>query len=275
MSFWSEHDWREANEKLPVGEEIVSNFDDSKLKDGCYRMSIGSEAMLTIDIESKDSAKRKLAQNDDFEIKPGQFAHLLTEETVQIPKNAIGLINISTNEKIKGLVNVSGFHVDPAYSGRLIFTVFNAGGSNISLQQGQTMFRLWLLDYRGSASNDSTTFNEIPRDWGDRLKGAYPSPFMLSKRVNALENDVVRILAVKTRNTIIYGFVGLFTLTIAATMSATFATDFISERVIPSFAQIYQAARNEFGAAPSPTTETPSPAQQKIESPNMTDENFQ
>lgn len=250
MSFWSEKDWLTANQSLPADIPIVSNFEQAKLKDGCYRLSIGSEAMLTIDVHSKESAKRKLNSNDNFDIKPGQFAHLLTDETVNIPENSIGLINIATNEKIKRLVNVSGFHVDPAYFGRLIFTVFNAGGSNISLQQGQAMFRLWLLDYRGDASHDSATYNEIPRDWGDRLKGAYPSPFMLSKRISALETDVVRISATKARDAIIYGFLGLLVLTVTAAMTATFATDFISDRVIPSIGKVARAFSDEFVASP-------------------------
>ena len=265
MSFWSEKDWITANQSLPADKPIVSNFERAKLKDGCYRLSIGSEAMLSIDVHSKASAKRKLKNNDDFDIKPGQFAHLLTDEIVNIPDNSIGLINIATNEKIKGLVNVSGFHVDPAYSGRLIFTVFNAGGSNISLQQGQAMFRLWLLDYRGEASKDSVTYNEIPRDWGDRLKGAYPSPFMLSKRLSALENDVVRISAMKERNAIIYGFLGLLVLTVTAAMTATLATDFISDRVIPSIGEIARAYSDEFAASPDPGTDADALQQQDQE----------
>jgi dCTP deaminase len=41
------------------------------------------------------------------------------------------------------LVNVSGFHVDPEFEGRLLFSVFNAGPSAIPLRRGERCFHIW------------------------------------------------------------------------------------------------------------------------------------
>jgi hypothetical protein len=38
----------------------------------------------------------------------------------------MAFISMRTAFKFKGLVNISGFHVDPGYKGKLIFAVFNA-----------------------------------------------------------------------------------------------------------------------------------------------------
>ena len=50
-------------------------------------------------------------------IPPGQFAFLLTAETVTMPDNAIAFISIKARLKFNGLINISGFHVDPGYRG--------------------------------------------------------------------------------------------------------------------------------------------------------------
>jgi hypothetical protein len=65
----------------------------------------------------------------------GQFAYLLTEEVVKIPSSAMGLISLKFGVKGPGLINVSGFHVDPGYWGRLVFSVYNAGPSEARLQR--------------------------------------------------------------------------------------------------------------------------------------------
>ena len=57
--------------------------------------------------------------------------------------DAIAFISIRAKTKFKGLVNVSGFHVDPGYMGQLTFAVFNAAPREIHLRQGQDIFVLW------------------------------------------------------------------------------------------------------------------------------------
>jgi dCTP deaminase len=58
----------------------------------------------------------------------------------------MGFISIKATYKLKGLVNVSGFHVDPGWSGPLIFAVFNAGPAPVHLQRGLPLFLLWIAD---------------------------------------------------------------------------------------------------------------------------------
>jgi dCTP deaminase len=77
-------------------------------------------------------------------IPPGQFALLCTLESLDIPHNAMGFISVKTSEKIKGLINVSGFHVDPGFKGHLKFSVYNAGNRLICLDYGSECFLLWL-----------------------------------------------------------------------------------------------------------------------------------
>ena len=64
----------------------------------------------------------------------------------------MGLISFNTKIKWKGLINVSGFHVDPGFRGKLIYSVYNAGPSSIHLSRGQELFLLWIADLDRSAS---------------------------------------------------------------------------------------------------------------------------
>jgi dCTP deaminase len=59
---------------------------------------------------------------------------------VSVPADALAFISIRAKTKFRGLVNVSGFHVDPGYRGQLTCSVFNAGPVPIHLKRGQSIF---------------------------------------------------------------------------------------------------------------------------------------
>ena len=136
--FWSSET---LLQRLP---SLIHPFDDSRIKHCAYELSLGSEAHITG--TSGSVGENRLTTNIQDErvvIPPGQFALLLTEERVCVPDDALGLISIRSGSKLRGLVNVSGFHVDPGYTGRLVFAVFNAASAEIIISRGENMFLLW------------------------------------------------------------------------------------------------------------------------------------
>src|SRR5690349_1888369 len=118
MAFWSTEKVKEEHSKGC----LINPFDGSRVKHGAYELALGPEAFLTSYSEGK---KKILNDSEQLVIPPGQFGLLLTEEQVMVPNNAIGLISIKAGIKFRGLVNVSGFHVDPMFKGRLKFSVYN------------------------------------------------------------------------------------------------------------------------------------------------------
>lgn len=127
-------------------------------------------------------------------IPPGQFAFLVTEEKLAIPTNVIGFISLKSKIKWSGLINVSGFHVDPGFSGRLVYSVFNAGPSPIHLERGQKAFLLWIADLdpssleadsrKGMASQESISTELISKV--DRPIHSLQS---LSDKIEKLQRD--------------------------------------------------------------------------------------
>jgi len=103
-----------------------------------YDLRLGTEVFITPEKEP-----RFLDENQVVNIKPGQFAALMTEEFLTMPKNLIGFITIRFRYKSKGLINISGFHVDPGFKGKLVFTVYNVGPSTVSIRKGDKVFSIF------------------------------------------------------------------------------------------------------------------------------------
>lgn len=135
--------------RLPSLIRPSGSFRSERIDCASYRLSIGPEIYVTPTADRQDPATvtaRKLELDEAFAIPAGQFALLLTEEVIEIPNDSIGFISIRAKTKFKGLVNVSGFHVDPGFKGQLTFAVFNAAPGPIHLRRGQEIFVLWFAD---------------------------------------------------------------------------------------------------------------------------------
>lgn len=129
------------------GDAIVSPFDKNAIDCNAYTLSMGDLWYCTSDgVSPKFSKPETLEDGDIFVIPPGQFAFLRTKETVTIPDTAMAFISMKATFKFEGLINVSGFHVDPGYHGRLLFSTYNAGPSHVYLREGMGLFLIWFAD---------------------------------------------------------------------------------------------------------------------------------
>lgn len=175
---------------------VIEPFNEKNIKNGAYELSLGNQVFLT-NTELKEI--KKVGSGEIIHIEPGQFALLLTEEKVKIPKDKIAFISIKAKIKFKGLVNVSGFHVDPDFEGNLLFSVYNAGPATITLKRGDNYFPIWLAElsekqnYKGTHTNQDS----IPSNPIEALsQGELTSPQLLKKeisdsnsRIASLEKD--------------------------------------------------------------------------------------
>ncbi len=159
---------------------------------GAYELSLGNEIFRT-----DSSLKKKeflINDKEQITINPGQFALLLTFESVNIPTDKIAFISIKARIKLKGLINVSGFHVDPGFKGNLVFSVYNAGSSPISLTKGEPCFLIWFAELELAEGETTSYENEshehknqdtIPLPYIDALiAGELASPNVLSKKID-------------------------------------------------------------------------------------------
>lgn len=191
MPFWS-------GEKL--GEEvrncITGPYDTDNIDCASYTLHVGPEIFVTPDHyepNPSQNTKRKLAIDEAFNIPSGQFAFLLTEEEVSVSDKCIAFISMKASTKFKGLVNVSGFHVDPGYKGRLVFSVFNAGPMPIKLKRGMPLFLMWLadLDRQTTKIKSGKSTTELDLKILDPIHGPIFSPQSISNSVKDFKDEII------------------------------------------------------------------------------------
>jgi dCTP deaminase len=199
MAFWGADTWRSLAPKP------VEPFNETHLEKANYLLSIGEEIYVSEE-ESKGKI-RKLKRGDGFTIDPGQFAFLLTEERVTLPPKSIGFISIRAKIKFLGLVNVSGFHIDPGYSGKLIFSVFNAGPTRIHLKRGDPIFMFWLADFDSNAE-PGEGYSEIPSDMVTKVSGNFTTAYQVQKQVNGMKDDIAALKAFKLQAIVVLAIAG-------------------------------------------------------------------
>ena len=205
MGFWS---GERLLSELPA---LISNFDSNRIDAASYRLTLGPEVYVTPTDDSKDWQKRRKIDLDhagsECVIPPGQFAFLLTEETVKVPAYAIALISMRSRPKFRGLVNVSGFHVDPGYEGRLIFAVFNAGPTPIHVERGAEWFVIFYADLDRTSKvlrPPDSGFNRIPVDLINDVAGDIQSLQGLKNRIDTAADKLGdRISAVEREHAVI------------------------------------------------------------------------
>lgn len=209
MAFWSGDKLTTA---IPA-KKIVEPFYPKQVDCSAYTLTLGEEYFITPDytVSVRENTTKALAESKRWDqtvpetkrvmggplnIPAGQFAFLMTEEAINIPQNVMGFISLKSSAKWRGLINVSGFHVDPGFQGKLIYSVYNAGPSPIQLKRGQDLFLLWLADLDRSATasfakpRNSVPLVEIPPQMVTDVNHQIHSLGQLSTKLSELENKI-------------------------------------------------------------------------------------
>ncbi|MBF0333327.1 MAG: deoxycytidine triphosphate deaminase [Alphaproteobacteria bacterium] len=167
------------------GKPVDDSWIEAALDCNALTLRVGNEVYISPS-ESADRAPGKsiiqLNEKESFTIPAGQFAFLTTEEIIKVPDYAMAFISIKATQKFKGLINVSGFHVDPGFHGQLVFAVFNAGPQAITLRRGMNAFLIWFADLVNETEGDAT---EKPRD-----KGPQPALGLDPNKLNGIAGEV-------------------------------------------------------------------------------------
>jgi dCTP deaminase len=139
---------RERIEQLAAADKPLfydNTFDEKCIQQSSYDLRLGSQAYLV----GADAPVFLSENNQYLKIPPGQFALLTCFEKLDIPESLMGFISLRNKMKMQGLVNISGFHVDPSFKGRLVFAVNNVGPSDIQLQFKEPTFMIFFARVDG------------------------------------------------------------------------------------------------------------------------------
>jgi dCTP deaminase len=194
MAFWS---GERLEFELP---KLVNPFDPTSIDCASYQLRVGTQAFVTSDRFANGRPKGRLIDilgsppDDTVRILPGQFAFLLTHETVEVPPSAMALISIRARYKFMGLINVSGFHVDPGWKGRLLFSLYNAGPREVLVKRHDPLFVIVYADldrqtakvYRGDSQHQESIKPELVHPMLSQVF----SPLMLQRKMDELASSV-------------------------------------------------------------------------------------
>ena len=177
------------SEKSPTDRESLLR-DAISDQGASIQLRLGDEYYVT----DMDVPKYLSASEDSLQIPGGQFALLKTHERVEVPRDYMALISLRSGTKLKGLVNVSGFHVDPNYEGPIQYGVFNAGPTTIVLRRRDTLFLVFFYRLAESAEKEYC-YGGKPKERLDgglisALKGRPVSLASLDKDVDSLKLQV-------------------------------------------------------------------------------------
>lgn len=168
---------------------VIEHYDEKNLREACYDLRIGDEVFL-----SEKRVPKRLSNRDPYVLlPPGQFALIKTFEKIRIPREFVAFISIRSKLKFQGLINISGFHVDPTYEGHLIFSVQNVGPNDIRLEFQQPAFMImWSrlsMPYRKEDEEGRPRqqgYDRITLEMMAQLGGPSVTLVSLQKRVEAL-----------------------------------------------------------------------------------------
>lgn len=188
--------------------DIVSEYEEVRLDRGTYKLRIGPEVYVSpagVGSDQKNKTKLKLDAGRDFVIPAGQFAFLLTEETVTIPEDALAFISVRAKYKFRGLVNVSGFHVDPGFTGRLVFSVFNAGPGEVHLERCEECFHIWFADLRDhEPMGPKVGYQNIPSEIINPIAGEIQSFAGLDAKIKETDRRLADRIATVEREQAVF-----------------------------------------------------------------------
>jgi dCTP deaminase len=171
---------------------LVDCLDSNALRPANLDLTLGNEVYVTTD--KVPTKLDTMGKDGVVSVKPGEFGILMTHEYLFVPWDLMGYISIRLAHKQKGMVNISGFHVDPGYYGRLMFAIFNAGPNNVPLRYNDPVFMIMFneltkvpLDAKAVQEGRWHGMENIPVETLSGLAGTSVSVRSLDQRIKRLE----------------------------------------------------------------------------------------
>ena len=133
-TFWS---GETLTERLP---QLIEPFAPDRVDCAAYTLAIGPEVYVSPSDQTVDPGWSPCAGSTRMRLLRFRLVNLPSCSRKRLSPSPVmrsDLSLIRAKIKFRGLVNVSGFHVDPGYRGQLTFAVFNAGPVPIHLKRSK------------------------------------------------------------------------------------------------------------------------------------------
>ncbi|HBF37379.1 MAG TPA: hypothetical protein DDW50_08675 [Firmicutes bacterium] len=164
----------------------IEGYNSDNSNGWSYDLSLGEEVYIT----SEKEPKILTPQEPYVSIRPGDFALLITDESISVPAECMAFISVKFTYKQKGLINISGFHVDPKYKGKIIFSVYNAGPNDILLKLQEPVFMIFYEELGFSCDEKRKSYDHIPVTMISEIRGQSSSLAENRQKIEELEHEM-------------------------------------------------------------------------------------
>jgi dCTP deaminase len=174
--------------ELVKTKNLIDNFNDDEVQQASYDLRLGDEVYIV----GKHTPEKLSKKQPYISLAPGQFALLTCLETLSMPDTHMAFITIRSTFKFQGLVNISGFHVDPTYKGKLLFAVQNVGPADIRLKYEEPTFTIFFAAVEGFVGKPRKPgIKGIDLDRVQLLGGSSVTVSKLKKEIDQLRTIVL------------------------------------------------------------------------------------
>lgn len=154
-------------DEVELPEPLTDYYSPKLVKQCSYDLRLGPE----IYIVGKEAPTTLTEEEPYAVLPPGEFAVLTSYEVLNMPPYVMGFISIRSTYKFQGLVNISGFHVDATFKGRLRFAVQNVGPSDIHLKLKEPTFSIFFAELSSEVPPKDARDQEAELAFAQRLLG--------------------------------------------------------------------------------------------------------
>lgn len=113
-------------------ELAIEPFAKDNLKGASFDLTLGGEALVS----NRDEKVILGPTGGSLKLEAGDFALVLTAESVKLPLNIAGSIGMRSTLARNGLILLHGMQIDPGWNAHLRFGLYNASPRRITLDYG-------------------------------------------------------------------------------------------------------------------------------------------
>lgn len=134
--WWERSDWDEIGDQI-----LIDPFETTSLRVCTYELHVGGEYRLLRDPHTP----RFLADNQDFQLGPGETALILTEEYIALPRNVMGLVVPRARRIFEGST-IAATRIDPTWYGKLLIGFTNLSKSPTAIYRRDAFCNMYFAE---------------------------------------------------------------------------------------------------------------------------------
>ncbi|MBA7607772.1 dCTP deaminase, dUMP-forming [subsurface metagenome] len=200
-------DWiKEVVEKEGKTQREVCEEINKGINGITYNLRVGEEAFTSSKKEIEN-----IKEKGSIEIEPGETVLLMTYEKIDMPEDCMAFLSLKTTHASKGLINISGFHVDPNWRGKLGFSLYNSSPRPIVLRYKDPIYHMFIVRLSNRAWKEKRNtkeweekrermsyfdMKELPSKWIESIKGPAISLQALHERLLKVETHTGILISI-------------------------------------------------------------------------------